>query len=244
MQILSQAGLRDAVSTRGLSTTIMRHCASLCRFITLIFLALWALSAVCPASEAAPSASVLSGAHASFDQGGAIADLDGDGRLDLAIVRSEGRNVKGFSYRVELQLSAHLGASSFRLSAPQGGLHIVPRDVNGDGELDLVITSAWSHAPVSVWINDGHGAFTESDAAAYPTSIWIEGPGILSNTPHETFQAAVVESHRFFIDLSIDSYLIHNHSLDYLRLPLTVSRPALITASRLRSRAPPSTFLQ
>ncbi|MHB8655556.1 MAG: FG-GAP repeat domain-containing protein [Terriglobia bacterium] len=206
----------------------------------LTFLAIWTLAAACLASEAPIySTSLLPGSNASLDQGGAIADLDGDGRPDLAVVRAEGRSVKGFYYRVELQLSAHLGTSSFKLSAPQGGLHIVPRDVNGDGELDLVIMTAWSHSPIGVWINDGHGAFTESDSAAYPTSIWMEGPGIFSNTPREAFQAAVIESHRFSIDSSVGSKLFDHLSVNHLHPPLTISKPPSIAANRPRTRAPP-----
>jgi hypothetical protein len=238
MERLPQAEL-PVIAGRRLSKGMNRQSAWL-RCTPLIFLTIWTLSAACLASEAPIySTSLLPGTNASLDQGGAIADLDGDGRPDLAIVRAEGRSVKGFYYRVELQLSAHLGTSSFKLSAPQGGLHIVARDVNDDGELDLVITSAWSHSPVSVWINDGHGTFTESDSAAYPKSIWIEGPGILSDTPNETFQAAVVESHRFSIDSPIGSSLFNNVSLDHLHLPLTISKPPSIAANRPRSRAPP-----
>jgi hypothetical protein len=232
-----------AIADQRLSKAINRASARL-RRTPLMLLAVWTLSAACLASEAPKhSRSLLPGTPAEFDQGGAIADLDGDGRLDLALVRAEGRSVRGFSYRVELQLSARVGASSFQLSAPQGGLQIVPRDVNGDGELDLVITSAWSHAPVSVWINDGHGEFTESNAAAYPKYIWIESLGIHSHTPHQAFQAAVAESHRFSVYPSIESYLFINRSLDHRHLPLAISKPNCVSASRPRTRAPPFCIL-
>jgi len=242
MQSYLQTG-PPVVAVRRLSAGTTRLSAWL-RNVPLIFLAIWSLSAARGASKAQilPT-SLLSSTSVSFDQGGAIADLDGDGRPDLAIVKTEGRSVKGLYYRVELQLSAHRGPSSFKLSAPQGGLHIVPRDVNGDGELDLVITTAWSHSPVGVWINDGHGAFSESKSISYPTSIWIESPGILSEIPHERFQAAVNESHRSSIDSSNGSYLFHNLSLDELCLRLTIGKPATIAATRPRTRAPPSPSL-
>jgi hypothetical protein len=55
-----------------------------------------------------------------------------------------------------------------------GGLHISARDVDGDHDLDLVITSTFGREPVGVWINDGHGRFTLGNADAYAKSIWQE----------------------------------------------------------------------
>jgi hypothetical protein len=46
--------------------------------------------------------------------------------------------------------------------------------VDGDHNLDLVITSRFGREPVGVWINDGHGRFTPENADAYAKSIWQE----------------------------------------------------------------------
>ncbi len=117
---------------------------------------------------------------------------------------------KGFWYRIELQLTTGVSPSSFSVSAEKGGLRLVPRDVDGDGDLDLVITGAWTLAPVGVWINNGHGGFTQGDLTAYSLSIWTEGPCILSDTPHERVQATVPESYRSCIDFSIGFYFCNN----------------------------------
>ncbi len=159
-----------------------------------VTLVLWALSAFPPACLAShrPSSSVPQ-PHitSSWEQSGAMADLDGDGRPDLAIVSGEGWRSNAYTYRIELRLSTQADPSSFSLSSEEGGLRIVPRDVDGDGDLDLVITNALSHLPIGVWINDGHGGFTEGSPAVYSQSIWSEPPGVSPNTPGETVQASI-----------------------------------------------------
>ena len=57
----------------------------------------------------------------------------------------------------ELNLTTRALPSSLTLSAPAGGVRIFPHDLDGDGDLDLVITNAAALAPVSVWINGGRG---------------------------------------------------------------------------------------
>jgi len=48
------------------------------------------------------------------------------------------------------------------------GLHLTPRDVDGDHNLDLVITIGVKPQPVAVWINNGRGRFEEGNLASYP----------------------------------------------------------------------------
>ena len=55
--------------------------------------------------------------------------------------------------------------------APLGGLEIIPRDVNGDQALDLVVSAQWLKGPVAVLLNDGHGNFTVTDPGNYPSAV-------------------------------------------------------------------------
>jgi hypothetical protein len=133
---------------------------------------------------------------------GAIADLDGDGSSDLVVINAEGRATNGSRYRIELNLSAQAGPSSWCVTAGHGGLRIIPRDVDGDRDLDLVITGAWSFAPVGVWINNGCGGFTPGDTTAYTTLAWDEDLGIASGDPQRIFPVIMPQSSLSCLDFS------------------------------------------
>ena len=116
-----------------------------------------------------------------------VGDFDGDGQPDLVTTRPDGYGSRGFRNRVELHLSSRTGASlSFPVYGRDFGISVTARDVDGDHDLDLVITSVGSHQPVGVWINNGSGNFEEGAAEAYPASIWLDsGPGIyVASTVH------------------------------------------------------------
>jgi hypothetical protein len=111
--------------------------------------------------------------------------------------------------------------------------------VDGDGDLDLVIMSAWTLAPVGVWINNGHGDFTQGDLTAYPRSIWTEAPCILSDIPRERVQATVPESYRSCIDFSIGSNFCNNLLFERFALLLAGANLPRRAIGRLQVRAPP-----
>lgn len=103
-----------------------------------------------------------------------VGDFDGDRHADFAVAQPQGMINGTYRYRVEVLLSAQ-PATAFEIDwgAPSG-LHISTRDVDGDLDLDLVITSEFGRQPVGVWINDGNGRFTPSQVQKYPASIWEE----------------------------------------------------------------------
>lgn len=221
--------------------SIASHSPARSRRIVLLLCALAALSATCLASEPRPTSVSQLSNIAVWDQGAAIADLDGDGHPDLAIVRESGSNSKGFQYQVELHLTTRVGPNFFSVSAEKGGLRIVPRDVDGDRDLDLVITGSWSHAPVGVWVNDSHGEFTQGDQSAYPRSIWTESSEIFSYAPQHMIHAILSWSYRFWVDSSVGSYF--SNELLAERLPrLAADSLPTIAVSQLQTRGPPSSL--
>src|SRR5271168_4044677 len=80
----------------------------------------------------------------------AIADFDGDLRPDLASIESAPSNSGNASYSIQLQLTS-AGRQFIQLVAPAGGLSITARDVNGDGTIDLILTTAWFREPVAIF---------------------------------------------------------------------------------------------
>jgi hypothetical protein len=98
----------------------------------------------------------------------AIADFDGDHRLDCATVNGgQAVSASNYEYWIELKLTA-AGRQAIPVVAPFGGLAIEARDVNGDNAVDLVVTTAWLRQPVAVFLNDGHGRFSRAEPSEFP----------------------------------------------------------------------------
>jgi hypothetical protein len=97
----------------------------------------------------------------------ALADFDGDHRLDLASIQDGHGTADTSTYWICLQFST-AGRQSIQLVAPPGGLQIEARDVNGDHAVDLVFTTAWFRQPIAIFLNDGHGSFSRAEPAAFP----------------------------------------------------------------------------
>ena len=93
--------------------------------------------------------------------GVAAGDVNGDGRPDIYVARLEGPNA----------LYLNLGDWRFRETAAESGVAAGDRfstgatlaDVDGDGDLDLIVTSI--EGPKSLFLNDGTGRFAEAPEA-------------------------------------------------------------------------------
>jgi hypothetical protein len=121
--------------------------------------------------NAASSSTRSLSSSARFDSNFAIADFDGDRKPDLATVEIQKSSSTGRTqYSIRLQLT--VGATQvFGVTAPDGGLQIAAKDVNGDDAPDVVVSTTWQHKQVAVLLNDGHGKFTLVDPAAFPQAL-------------------------------------------------------------------------
>jgi hypothetical protein len=207
-----------------------------------IALALWALSvftANCPASETGAASQRYGKAPLSI-QGGTGGDANGRSRIDMVTVEPEGWAPKGFRYRVVLGPATRGAASSCELTAAEGGLLIIARDVDGIGDdLDLIIKSARSLAPVGVWINDHHGGFTKADPSAYAPSIWFEVPLLVSDNPPESVHAAGLPSHLSCNNPPARRFPFKHATREIFVNSTNFAFPSRLTAGPHQTRAPP-----
>jgi hypothetical protein len=123
--------------------------------------------------------------------GFAMADFTGDTHPDLATVELNRLDSASARYVIAVQLSEG-GHQLLQLTAPFGGLLITAKDVTGDGNMDLVIRAARSGAPVTIFLNDGHGHFTEAEPSAFASVLPETAPGQRLATEHFYFSATLV----------------------------------------------------
>jgi hypothetical protein len=87
----------------------------------------------------------------------ALGDVDGDGRVDVFLARTEGcsalyRNLGDWRFE-DITNTAGVGACD------RNSTGAAFADVDGDGDLDLVLLA--TRGPNAIFLNDGHGHFTE-----------------------------------------------------------------------------------
>jgi FG-GAP-like repeat len=212
--------------------------------IPLLVFSLAAGNVCLPATSAilsAPALPLRSLTHLDW----AMADFDGDSLPDVAITKMEARGA-GFVYWLELDLSTNHGGESPAqpgfpaIASSKFGLHLTPRDVDGDHDLDIVVTMGIARQPVAVWINDGQGRFAEGDLAAYPALTCLEDLSLCAQSRPETSPLLYDQGRRSSIGLIV-SNLSQSVPPSDVR---PTSRPELLisrfpTGQRL-ARAPPS----
>src|SRR5262249_23464129 len=96
-------------------------------------------------------------------EAGWLPDLDRDHTPDFVEGRRLGRTTEGYFYRVQLHLSGGAPSSSFTVFHDNAlGLKITGVDIDGDDDIDLIISDRIFRQHVSNWLNDGNGRFVKS----------------------------------------------------------------------------------
>jgi hypothetical protein len=126
-----------------------------------------------------------------LDLGFAMADFTGDTHPDLATVALNRFDSANAQYVIEIRLTEG-GHQFLRLTAPFGGLLIMPKDVTGDGNQDLVIRSAPSRNVVAVFLNNGYGHFVAADPNAFRELLREATPEQEVAPEHFHFSATLV----------------------------------------------------
>jgi hypothetical protein len=176
----------------------------------------------------------------------AVADFDGDSRPDVAITKTEAQGA-GYVYWLEIELSTSRTGDSaqqhpgFPAIAPSMfGLHLTPRDVDGDHDLDIVVTIGFARQPVAVWINDGQGGFEEGDLAAYPALSCLEEFSLSPQSRPESTRVLYDQSRRSWFGLIVSGLVQLNVASNRRPVPQPGSLISRLPTDRRSARAPPS----
>jgi hypothetical protein len=112
-------------------------------------------------------------------------DFDGDGRLDVAVIRHD---------RSGSSIAILLAGSVSRNHLPADIAGLVPVDIDHDGDLDLV--GLTKSGKLVIWLNDGHGRFarqrahhqknqTNVTSEVRPTTLVVMAAPVPAATPLE-----------------------------------------------------------
>lgn len=99
-----------------------------------------------------------------------VADLDLDGRPDLAVVDRLTTRGGQTRYLLEVDLSGG-SAQTIVFSSAQPALDIALLDIDHDGDVDIVLTPILSRAVAAIWVNSGSGQFTEATGSDSPPAL-------------------------------------------------------------------------
>ena len=168
-----------------------------------------------------------------------LSDFDGDNKLDEAQLHSQGR-LKWINVR--------LGSPSWKSFYFDSGLSergsLVSRDVDSDGDADLIWTSQSKPQRLVVWLGDGHGEFSVvKEPAPYLNKIQellADDSGARLADDSDNRNPACVPL--TYVSMGLDSGTYERHIASSNRLPRISPVPALYTRclSVLRKRGPPA----
>lgn len=97
----------------------------------------------------------------------AVADIDGDEKPDGALLLGYGRLLSG-NFEIQLHFSDRPD-TKLTFESVEQALSVTAWDIDHDGDIDLVVEESFTHKPLRVWINEGHGDFHEQRVQDFPS---------------------------------------------------------------------------
>jgi hypothetical protein len=202
----------------------------------------WLMFALWPSAAAAsndPRSDRASAQHIAAPV--TIGDFDGDQRPDFVTADIGQRGASHTVYKIAIELSSGV-RSTLDIAGPDGGLQLTSRDVNGDDQLDVVVTTAWTQRPVAVLLNDGQGNFKQLSPEQFPGAFPDSNSSIVStNSEIRDSVAALLSRYDAGVYKPIAS--LDSPYLARLQIPDSRSDSPVSRSSRFLGRAPPVSFL-
>jgi hypothetical protein len=130
------------------------------------------------------------------------ADFNGDGKNDLAVA--------AFGWRTTGQVailenkttgSGPLAFETHTIDKRPGGIHVIPKDLNGDAKMDFVVLLAQEHETVLAYINTGKGDFSFEQKVIYAA-------------PHPNWGSSGIQLVDLDKDGDLDVLLTHGDTFD------------------------------
>jgi hypothetical protein len=174
-----------------------------------------------------------------LDRRVAVADLDGDHKPDGAILLKS--RWLGPQHNLSIQLHfTDRPNSELTFQSNSQALTVTAWDIDQDGDIDLVVEEAFSHKPISVWINEGHGDFHEGRVQDYPSLAATGSTQIQAPPDQRDCPALSLPSQRGFEKAVLTNALLarppsNNNSLLFLITSGVARHPDAPNSSR----APP-----
>jgi hypothetical protein len=189
-----------AISAQGWGTLWMQS-SCLCALIGLVFPIKAQAVPVSTASAYSPDKAslfhVVAHSQGVLTSTCVLTDLDGDNVPDAVVANGSLHREQGFVYRIDIQLGQTDRQSFFEVGAANvAGLNISTRDIDGDRDIDIVITAGIFRQPVGVWINDGNGNFKQANSALFSNDIWQDPPNLISNQVFDHLIAVISGQYR------------------------------------------------
>jgi hypothetical protein len=170
-----------------------------------------------------------------------IGDFDGDQRPDFVTADIGQRGASHTVYKIAIELSS--GArSTLNIAAPDGGLQLTSRDVNGDDQMDVIVTTAWTQRPVAVLLNDGQGNFRELSPEQFP-GAFPDSSSSLAATSYEIHDSLGALISRYDAGYFKPAASLDSPYLARLQIPDTRSDSPVSRNSSFLGRAPPVSLL-
>jgi len=134
----------------------------------------------------------------------AVADFDGDNKLDGAVILETGPFLASTSFQIDLHFTDRRN-QNISFESSESDITVAALDIDRDGDFDIVIEQSLTHKRLQIWLNDGHGNFEKGRVEDFPpaaaptgehlaSSQRADGP-VLSLATQRTFETTLIASH-------------------------------------------------